>query len=308
VIDTYDRIAPRAQLKKGSVTAQGAEDFALYRDAVKSLFLQEHVPHWETGRPLVEVPGVAEFGLEGDWNHIHLKVSHTEDKEVTFIEPMQRLGFGLAVRSALRMTSTPYVWVHQHDWTLMSAIPIEAMLDVMQASETSEVAPVKYIGLPSVRMLSYAKSNNVVSFPELRSLTALLRRDFVSVHYPDLIIPLTPLFFWFDKPHIASTAHYLERVFPTRLSLPRGSFIEDTVGHRARDQMKDGIWTKWACWLYYPEDGTKLCLKHLNGRKWKGSEYDQQVKAYWDDWKANHEEKKRAHPEQADEQDEDSDQ
>ena len=285
VFDTYDRIEAKARLKRGTVTAEGARNFALYRDNVKELILREYQPERDPDQALTQDDGVAEYGLSGDWNNVSLKISHTHDKWVTFIEPTQRLGFGLAVRSALRLTSTPYVWIHQHDWTLISDIPLQAMLQVMQASSAeaaSEAAPpppppppppVKYICLPSVRMASYAVSPHVTYFPELRRLTASLRRDFFA---SGTTIPLTPLFFWHDKPHVASVGHYLERVFPSRLAMPRGAFIEDTVGHRARGQMKGGVWARWACWLYYPDEGRRLCLRHLNGRMWRSAEYNLQ--------------------------------
>lgn len=40
-------------------------------------------------------------------------------------------------------------------------------------------------------------------------------------------------------------------------------------------------WAKWATWLYYPEDGKKVCLRHLKGRTWKGAEREaEKVEAY----------------------------
>ncbi|KAI0019857.1 hypothetical protein F4780DRAFT_779981, partial [Xylariomycetidae sp. FL0641] len=146
-------------------------------------------------------------------------------------------------------------------------------------------APVKYVCLPSCRMLAYAVSAHVIQYPALRGLTAdLTPPSSSSCSSQEQQVPLTPLFFWHDKPHLASTAHYLARVFPTRLAMPRGAFIEDTVGHRARDQMKaDGLpaFRKWACWLYYPDQGRRLCLRHLHGRKWRGAEAEAAKKALW---------------------------
>jgi len=288
-------------LKKGTVTTEGARDYALYKDNVKDLVLEEYEPPREAGHVLVKEDGSAEYGLSGDWNHVALTISRTEDRLVTFIEPSQRLGFGLAVRSALRIVDTPYVWIHQHDWTLISNIPLEPILEIMRASDLDEAAPVKYVCLPSIRMLSYAVSSHVTPFPKLRSLTASLKRDFTSVLHPGLAIPLTPLFFWHDKPHIASTAHYLERVFPSRLAIPRGSFIEDTVGHRARQQMKNGVWAKWACWLYYPNEGRLMCSRHLHGRIWRGAEFDLQMKLRWADGKEENEGTEMDEETQADE-------
>jgi len=151
------------------------------------------------------------------------------------------MGFGLAVRSALRMTETPYVWIQQHDWTLVADIPIDPLLQIMKASEAEPEVPIKYVCFPAPRMLSYAVSAEVIRFPGLLHVTKTLKRNCTSESHPNVKIPLTPLFFWHDKPHVASTAHYLERVFPSRLAMLRGDFIEDKIGQRARTQMKEGL-------------------------------------------------------------------
>ncbi|RYC62909.1 hypothetical protein CHU98_g3297 [Xylaria longipes] len=282
VFDTYDRIGESMRLKKGQITAEGAKAVELYKTNVKDLVLGEWYPEKaQASRVFVHSEGLAEYGSPHlAENHVALSILQADDKRVTFIEPAGRIGFGLAVRSALRVTETPYVWVQQHDWPLARDIPLESLVEVMQASEADTSVPVKYVCLPAIRMLSYATSAHVLQFPTLRALTAKLKRDFPTTSRPDVAsVPLTPLFFWHDKPHIAATAHYLARIFPSRLAIARGDFIEDHVGQRARTQMKEGNWAKWACWLYYPGDGKEVCLQHRHGRKWKGVEADMQTKA-----------------------------
>ncbi|KAI2627120.1 hypothetical protein GGS21DRAFT_254366 [Xylaria nigripes] len=280
VFDTYDRIGEHMRLKKGQITADGAQAVELYKLNVKQLILGEwNFDAKSASQVFLHGEGLAEYGSPHlTENQVSLSTLQTDDKRVTFIEPAGRIGFGLAVRSALRMTETPYVWVHQHDWPLVRDIPLCSLLEVMQASEADSSVPVKYICLPAIRMLSYATSAHVVPFPILRSLTANLKRDFFPQSRPNTSVPLTPLFFWHDKPHIASTAHYLARVFPSRLAISRGDFIEDSIGQRARAQMKEGNWAKWACWLYYPEDGKAVCLQHRHGRRWKGVEAELEQK------------------------------
>lgn len=277
VIDTFDHIAPLNRLKKGCVTAEGAANFPAYSRNVQELILREFssscLPSGWASAALTEEEGTAEYGSPGTPafpNVTKFTLRRTPDRRVTFITPAERLGFGLAVRSALRAVETPYVWVQQHDWRLDSDVPVESIVEVMSASEADEDAPVRYVCLPSVRLLGYADSAHVVPFPALRDATARLRRELLTGGGER--VPLTPLFFWHDKTHVASTAHYLERIFPSRLAMPRGAFIEDHVGQRARNQMKEGRWERWACWLYYPENGTRLCLRHLHGRTWRGAE------------------------------------
>lgn len=282
VLDTYDRIAPENRPKKGSITAEGAQNFPAYKDNVKRLVLREFAgAESSENLSLVEEDGEAEYGSPCiSTNSTALEIRRTEDKRVVFIEPSERLGFGLAVRSALRLVETPYVWVQQHDWNLIVSIPIQSIVEVMAESDSSEEAPVKYVCLPSPRMLCYADSAHVKPFASLRETTAALKQDFEVPSKQDAIA-LTPLFFWHDKTHIASTEHYLNRVFPSRLAMTRGAFIEDHIGQRARNQMKDGLFKKWACWLYYPDGGNLQCLRHLHGRTWRGQEAERKKIEAW---------------------------
>ncbi|OBR10816.1 Alcohol dehydrogenase [Colletotrichum higginsianum IMI 349063] len=287
VLDTFERIGEVSRLKKGQVTGEGAEDFRKYKDNVKGLVLGAYGHRPDIKDELVQEQGEAEYGYNGrtasaTTNMATYTLSRTQDFQVSFIEPSERLGFGLAVRTALRITTTPYVWIHQHDWTLVHDIPVAPILDVMKNNDVDGEGPVKYVCLASVRMLQYAETAHVQDFAHLRALTAKLKNDFTSHSYPGTKVPLTPMFFWHDKPHIASTQHYLSRVFPTRLAIPRGAFIEDTIGHRARTQMKEqGMWARWGCWLFYPGEGRQLCLRHLDGRRWRGAEAETTLKAMY---------------------------
>ncbi|KAK6853896.1 hypothetical protein PG995_010708 [Apiospora arundinis] len=289
VFDSFDQIVPQARLKRGQVTAEQASNFDLYKVNVKKLVLEQYFPGQEE-IPLSILKGEAEFGSPCIvTNNVPFEARQTPDKRVTFIEPSRRLGFGLAVREALRLTETPYVFVAQHDWSIVIDIPIENMLHVMQTSEKDPAVPVKYICLPAVRMLSYAVHADVIKHRALRELTSTLKREFPVMSSStseepgptSSSVPLTPMFFWHDKPHICSTEHYLARVFPSRLAMLRGDFIEDKIGQRARTQMKEGEWSKWATWLYYPDDGKQLCLRHLHGRTWRGTEGEERKLALY---------------------------
>ncbi|KAH8886358.1 hypothetical protein GQ53DRAFT_611167, partial [Thozetella sp. PMI_491] len=269
--DTYERISNQDRLKRGLVTPLLADNYVSYKALAKDLVLREFGRGGLSDTKLIPSREKAEFGAA--WvidNSVPLAITRTEDGRVTFIEPELRIGFSLAVREGLRLTTTPYVWIQQHDWALAFDIPIAPLLEIMQGNHDSETAPIRYVCLSSGRMRAHEHLDHVIRFPMLRQLVAEHRGDFSPPSQPELKIPLTPLFFWHDKPHIASTAHYLARVYPPRAAVMRGSFIEDTIGHRARTQMKEGLWAKWACWLYYPDQGATACLTHLKGRTWKG--------------------------------------
>ncbi|KAF4344237.1 feruloyl esterase [Fusarium beomiforme] len=275
VFDAFDQIVSTARLKKGQVTPQQAADFEEYKNNVKDLILTKYR---HADATLTQRYDTAEYGSPKPENRVDYTISQTSDKKVIFIEPSRRLGFGLAVRSALRVTETPFVWVQQHDWALLADLPIQPLLQIMQAHDLDPETPIKYICLAAVRMLSYAMSEQ---HHVLRTLSSNLTGKYEDPTHPGVKIPLTPMYFWHDKPHLASTTHYLERVFPSRLAMLRGDFIEDKIGQRARAQMKEGLWTKWATWLYYPEDGKQLCLKHLQGRTWEGAERQADRAAMW---------------------------
>lgn len=251
VFDAYDRVVTTARLKKGYVTPDQARDFGVYKENVKDLILSRYLLENES-LLLSSEPAEAEFGsAHGANNVVPYTIVQSHDKKVTFIEPSRRLGFGLAVRSALRATETPYVWVQQHDWIMVSDLPIEPLLQIMRNSESNPEVPVNYVCLPAVRMLSYATSADVAEFPALKDLTSRLKREFCSTVGSETV-PLTPMFFWHDKPHAASTSHYLNIVFPTRLAVLRGDFIEDKIGQRARAQMKNGeVRVTVPCTKYY---------------------------------------------------------
>ena len=300
VLDTFDRIADAPRLKKGHVTAEGASKYTEYKENAKQLILSEYCVDPSKGgsgsdaSELLVTTGDAEFGSDlyaQQTNSVPLTITRTRNGRVTFIEPTQRVGFGLAVRSALRLVKTKYVWIQQHDWSLVSDIPLGELLRLMQQQQPGSdddenvmttgdnkqvlTVPIKYVCFPSIRMVSYATSDHVMLFPALRALTNLHKQKFSmppNSQGERVKIPLTPLFFWHDKPHLAETEHYLAKVFPHRRAMPRGAFIEDTVGHQARNEMKDGQWKKWACWLYYPDEGKQLCVKHLKGRTYRGAE------------------------------------
>lgn len=278
VFDSFDQIVPTARLKKGQVTPQQAAAFTAYKKNVKDSILKKH--HHDAVVTFTETNAIAEYGSPKHENAVHYKISQSPDQRVTFIESSRRLGFGLAVRSALRITQTPYVWVQQHDWAITANLPIQPLLQIMQSHESDPEAPIKYVCLAAVRMLSYASSAIVSEFPSLRDTSLALTRDYEAPLHAGKI-PLTPMYFWHDKPHLASVAHYLERVFPTRLAMLRGDFIEDKIGQRARAQMKDGQWKKWATWLYYPDEGKTLCLRHLKGRTWEGTTRQADRAAMW---------------------------
>jgi feruloyl esterase len=310
VFDTYDHITPVARLKRAQVTQGDADSYVAYKQNVRDLILAEYGRHGVEGDASFKTfEDAAEFGsplMDPALTSVPFSAAHSPDRRITFVEPQARLGFALAARTALRLATTPYVWLQQHDWRLAADVPLRALLALMQQAhadtnaDTDDLAhpPIEYVTLSSARTLRYAASCLQSEHPAFRQLTAQLRQDF-AVALPSgspghggagagaervaitITLPLTPLFLWLDKPHLARRAHYLARVFPGRLAVARGDFVEDTVGQRARAQMKEGMWRRWATWLYYPGEGRVLGLRHLQGRTFRGEEGERRIAAMW---------------------------
>jgi hypothetical protein len=171
VFDGYDRVVPEARLKKGCVTSEQAKHFSLYKENAKKLILEQHFQ----GNQLItfiQKEADAEYGSPNDsQNSVRYTARQTHDEKVTFIEPSRRLGFGLAVRTALRMTSTPYVWIQQHDWILTSSFPIEPLLQIMRASESEP---------DQVRLPSRSAHDEVCSICRSDPVPSLEGADFCS--------------------------------------------------------------------------------------------------------------------------------
>ncbi|KAM0323931.1 hypothetical protein ACHAQA_008512 [Verticillium albo-atrum] len=304
VFDTYDHVVEKARLKKGQVTPEGARVYDAYKENVKDLVTREFLHYTPDAAPLEWETrhGEAEYGSPGgrsSGHFVNVNIHSAHTRRVTFMEPEKRLGFGLGVRTALREAETPYVWVHQHDWALDSHIPIAALLDAMQASTLSETAPIRYVCLPSPRTVEYEASMHVARFPVLRDLSAELTGNYTAPSTGE-VVPLTPLYFWHDKPHIVERKHYLERVFPSQLAIGRGMFIEDSIGQRARNGMKEGQWARWACWLFAPGGGRQVCVRHLHGRVWKGEEDRKENEKKWEALKSGRQERLGAGEDQQD--------
>ncbi|RKO90140.1 hypothetical protein BDK51DRAFT_39459 [Blyttiomyces helicus] len=170
-----------------------------------------------------------------------------------------RVGFALAVRSSLDHVGTPYVMVVQHDWRFSRPVDLGAILNAMERDRDE----IKYVGFVSRRIVGYADRKG--------------RRQFLppsKVEEGRYDIPLTRLFFWFDKNHIAETDHYRNFVF-SQGRFQRGDFIEDTFGQSQLTDIKrrtqaEGLaaHARYGTFLYYPADGQLSHITHLNGRKY----------------------------------------
>lgn len=275
IFDGY-KIAKEGRLKSGRVEqimAQNYEDYCRQAVGVLEAWVRENSrkrclcdkPVWKVETRTISVGAfqnvdVTTQSLVLDDGSIPLRL----------IRAAEHIGFALAVRTGLEAIDTPFVMVLQHDWAFI--YPFNASEIV---SEMRRHGDIKYVGFTSIRTTRYTLNIHPALPP------SIIPPD----SYP-YSIPLVRLYFWFDKPHIASTTFYRNKVFSKGI-FSRGDFIEDRLGHIMLDRIKEpdseqakiAVWTEYGCFLWWPGEGTQV-LRHINGRKaiWKGNKENQNQK------------------------------
>ncbi|KAG4088802.1 hypothetical protein H8356DRAFT_957956 [Neocallimastix lanati (nom. inval.)] len=194
-------------------------------------------------------------------------------QQINYITPLtkiiriqQRVGFGFAVREALKQIDTPYVIIIQHDLKFQTEIDLPKIIYTMETYSDR----IKYIGFATNHVTSYARRCADPALPRILSPD------------PSLPIPLIPLFFWYDKTHIASVQHYLKLVFGRGSVIYNGDFIEDKFGHVQLQDIKEHgmeVHSKYGTWMYFPKDEEREKEeKELKRKKIEKKNYNEQEK------------------------------
>lgn len=174
------------------------------------------------------------------------------------LELESRHGFGFAVKAALEVIRTPYVFVMQHDRPILGRVNLPRLVAAMER----DPARLKYIGLPSSSTLPH-------QYQVLSKYSLHLQPIFAD---PDGL-QLVPLIQWYDSAHVCQTEYYRNFVFdPKRKLVARGGFIEDKLGQfQLADIRSRGVD------VAHPQYGTFVAvgpacefgeplIGHLNGR------------------------------------------
>lgn len=164
-----------------------------------------------------------------------------------------RHGFGFAVKSALEEVDTEYVLVVQHDQEFIAPFDLPMVLCTM-----TQHREVKYVGLSSVSTLKYDD---------------MVRSKFgISIsRNTEFGIPLLPLIFFYDKPHICRADYYREILGAGSL-VRKGDFIEETLGIAQRDDiLKNGMEAHEKYGTFQLDDRDEqgrqyAVVRHVNGR------------------------------------------
>lgn len=166
----------------------------------------------------------------------------------------ERLGFGHAVKAALSEVKTKYIFVLQHDFAFCDVVNFSALVQVLEAYNF-----VKYIGMVSASTEKYAEARSHGPHQNIPLETEYFNNE-----------PFVKLMFWYDKGHIARSDYYRNVVFGKNCCIRRGDFIEDRFGHwELKKLYEEGMSAhiRFGTYLWYPNNGEKRCIQHLQGRK-----------------------------------------
>ncbi len=149
-----------------------------------------------------------------------------------------------AVRRALRDVTTPYVYLHQHDFVLKKPFDLNGVIASMERNPN----------IKHVKLCCGPCNRNVFKPEEMDT----------CVHGPSFV-PLCRLFFWSNQDHVASTAYYNDFVLPCCHLCP----MEDALGAllgQAQAVLGDQCHPLFGTYVYgTPEDGDYL--DHSDGRE-----------------------------------------
>eukprot|EP00929_Paragymnodinium_shiwhaense_P102014 TRINITY_DN6521_c0_g1_i1.p1 TRINITY_DN6521_c0_g1~~TRINITY_DN6521_c0_g1_i1.p1 ORF type:complete len:574 (+),score=139.59 TRINITY_DN6521_c0_g1_i1:134-1723(+) len=186
---------------------------------------------------------------------LHTLAAKSSRMEV--LELQERNGFGFAVKEALKHVKTQFVFVMQHDRSIMKPVDIPRLVAAMEAN----LDRFKYIGLPTSTTIGH--QYHVLSKYNIR---------IEPVTADDDGLQFLPLIQWYDSAHICQVEYYRNFVFGPRKLVAKGGFIEDKLGQAQLAAIrKDGVEAA------HPEFGTFIAVGppsefgervvgHLDGR------------------------------------------
>jgi hypothetical protein len=204
----------------------------------------------ETVASLVAVPGLSDrvrivfdggpLPVGREWNDLHWKCKQPADLQAyaayrenmarrllsdvavgqdwRVIELPVRGCLSAAVHAGVSNASSRFIAVIQNDLPLQRTFDLHKLLQIM-------------IEHPRVQKVSFSAGSNRCVIQAATNVCKQHRRiprnaSFRSVTFDDYGLPLTPVPYWFDGNHVASTSHY-RRVFS--YIQPQGGFMEDKL-------------------------------------------------------------------------------
>jgi hypothetical protein len=196
----------------------------------------------------------------------------------------QRYGFAANVRYAIEdLVKTELVFVIQHDWQFIRRIDSQGLLELFENN-----SDVNYITFNSAGSEAYhLKIQSMPVWCSLSDATGLIRGppvetgDLLLKHFHQIYKhPILPLFFFYDKNHLARTEWYRQFVFrrghfhPTHNQWVKvKNFIEDTLGHCIVADVSVGGYERhktYGTFIWNEDNGARF-LNHVDGRTYMTS-------------------------------------
>jgi hypothetical protein len=234
-----------------------------------------------------------ESHYKGYLEAIQFKVAEGTYSNTMVVIQSERYGFAQNVKMMLDLVKTRYVMILQHDQCFVRSVNAIGAINVMNSH-----SDINYIGFIASSEQTYESilKSQFKNFYEdlLTDSNQYFKRQGYSVYTavkaafplhaasPLLItniarykLPLLPLVFWYDKPHIGRTDYYKNYVFGIEhvdYSSGKSSFvtnfIEDSFGQIQRNNIKrQGVaaFNNYGSYILY-DDPSRVATVHLNGR------------------------------------------
>ena len=172
-----------------------------------------------------------------------------------------RYGFAENVKYALDLVMTEYVIIIQHDQIFLRNIDFKDIIDMMV--KYTDINYINFISLQTVNYEAKLISKYNSFYKEYKNKSNLCS------------LPLMPLLFWYDKPHVCRTSYYKDYVFGnkhliigTNKYLCVKNFIEDSFGQVVKENIKSGGYEQFLNYnsFLYWDDPTSPAIAHIDGR------------------------------------------
>ncbi|AYV76136.1 MAG: hypothetical protein Terrestrivirus4_184 [Terrestrivirus sp.] len=182
------------------------------------------------------------------------------------IRRKQHYGFARNLKFVLDRVMTKYVLVIQHDWEFVKPIDMGKLVRAMDDNNK-----INYINFISSSTTNYLTK----MFKVNKGYNHKIDLNIVEKNNEKFGIPIVPLMFWYDKPHLCRTDFYKYFVFgkshynyKNHNIIKVKSFVEDSFGNLILDNVKvRGLseHSNYGTYLFY-ETPNEEHLRHINGR------------------------------------------
>lgn len=169
---------------------------------------------------------------------------------VTLLRLPERFGSARAIEYAVNThVTTPLVMICQHDNFFVTNVSLRNVVSAM-------------IQNPWIKALHFTATATMNYVPKVKKRYGIpLEHRYVE----QLEYPLIPLVFWFARTHVARTDYYRDFVLNRPLQI--GQHLEELLGERQLDDIRQNGMTVHDLYGNYVMDQGEQVLYHLSGRR-----------------------------------------